>query len=297
MFLNFKITDMSKTKQTVFQIVRQYFLIILGLLIFAFGWSAFLIPSKIVGGGVAGISTLLYYSFGIPVGVWYFLINIGLILLGYKTLGKRFAINSLFGIVLNTLFFMVMQKIFVRPLVNDQFMATLIGASLAGAGLGIAFTNGGNSGGTDIIALIVSNYRNISPGKVILYTDALIILSSYLVFHSVEKLVYGYVVMAVTSYVIDLVMEGQRQSFQIMVFSQKTHEIAERIVHEVGRGVTLWRGYGWFTKKEFDILLVVARKQDEARILSVVKDEDDRAFVSVSKVQAVFGLNFERIKV
>ncbi len=288
---------MSKTKHTFFQLVKQYFFIILGLLIFAFGWSAFLIPSKIVGGGVAGISTLLYYTFGIPVGVWYLLINIGLILLGYKTLGRHFALNSIFGILLNTLFFMVMQKIFTQPLVSDQFMATLIGAGLAGAGLGIAFTNGGNSGGTDIIALIISNYRNISPGKVILYTDALIILSSYLVFHSVEKLVYGYVVMAVTSYAIDLVMEGQRQSFQIMVFSQNTHQIAERIVSEVGRGVTLWRGYGWFTKKEFDILLVVARKQDESQILSVIKEEDDKAFVSVSKVQAVFGLNFERIKV
>ncbi len=284
-------------KHSVLEYIRQYFFIVLGLFIFAFGWSAFLIPSKIIGGGVAGISTLLYYSFGIPVGVWYFLINIGLIILGYRTLGKRFALNSIFGIVINTLFFMILPKFITHPLVQDQFMASLIGAGLAGAGLGIAFSNGGNSGGTDIIALIMSHYRNVSPGKVILYTDALIILSSYIVFHSVEKLVYGYVVMAVTAYAIDLVMEGQRQSYQIMVFSQQSPSIAQRIVSEVGRGVTMWKGYGWFTKKPFEVLLVVARKQDEAQILRIIKEEDEKAFVSVSKVQAVFGLNFERIKV
>ena len=287
---------MFEFKQSLFQLIRQYFFIILGLFIFAFGWSAFLIPSKIIGGGVAGISTLFYYAFDIPMAVWYFLINLGLILLAYKTLGKRFALNSVFGILLNTLFFSILQNMIREPLVSDQFMASLIGAGLAGVGLGIAFSNGGNSGGTDIIALIISNYKNISPGKVILYADVLIILSSYFLFHSVEKLVYGYVVMAVMAYTIDLVMEGQRQSFQIMVFSSKTHKIAERISNEIGRGVTLWRGYGWFTKKEFDVLLVVARKHDKVSILKIVKEEDDKAFVSVSKVQAVFGLNFERIK-
>ncbi len=285
------------TKNKILAELRSYLFITFGLVIFVFGWTAFLIPSKIIGGGVSGISTLLYYAFDIPVGIWYLLINIGLILFGWKTLGKKFALNSIFGILTNTALFMIMQPIFPQPLVSDQFMAALIGAGLAGTGLGIAFANGGNSGGTDIIALVISHYRNISPGRIILYIDVLIIASSYILFHSVEKIVYGYVVMAVTSYTLDLVLEGQKQSFHIMVFSKKNHQIAERISKEVGRGVTLWKGYGWYTKHEFDILLVIGRKYDRSQIMRIIKEEDDRAFVSVSKVQAVFGENFERIKV
>ncbi len=277
--------------------LKSYFFITLGLILFVFGWTAFLIPSKIIGGGVSGISTLLYYTFDIPVGIWYLLINIGLVVFGMKTLGKKFALNSVFGILTNTALFMIMQPLFPQPLVSDQFMAALIGAGLAGAGLGIAFANGGNSGGTDIIALVVSHYRNISPGRIILYIDVLIIASSYLLFHSVEKIVYGYVVMAVTSYTLDLVLEGQKQSFQIMVFSRKNQDIAKRISQEVGRGVTLWKGYGWYSKNEFEVLLVIGRKYDRSQIMKIIKETDDRAFVSVSRVQAVFGENFERIKV
>ncbi len=288
--------NLKTAKNSLFHLLRSYFFIILGLVIFTFGWTAFLIPSKIVGGGVAGISTLLYYSIGIPVGVWYLIINIFLVLLGMKTLGKRFALNSVFGIVINTILFTIFQSIFHHPIVQDQFMATLIGGALAGVGLGIAFANGGNSGGTDIIALVVSHYKNISPGRIILYIDVFIIASSYLLFHSVEKIVYGYVVMAVTSYTLDLVLEGQKQSFQIFVFSSENQRIASRISNEIGRGVTLWKGYGWYSKREFEILLVIARKHDKMNIMKIIKQEDKNAFVSVSPVQAVFGQNFSEIK-
>ncbi len=284
-------------KKRIFNEVKSYFFITLGLVIFAFGVSAFLIPAKIVGGGVSGIAMLLYYATGLPVGFWYFIINIGLLYWGLKKLGKKFALNSLYGVLVNTALFMIFQPLFPRPLVADQFMASLIGAALSGAGLGIAFANGGNSGGTDIIALIISENKNISPGRIILYLNVVIIASSYLLFHSVEKIVYGYVVMAVTSYALDLTLEGQKQSFQIIVFSRANHTIAERISREVGRGVTLWNGYGWYTKRPFDILLVVAHKYDRSKILKIIKQEDEKAFVTMTKVQAAFGENFEHIKV
>ena len=284
-------------KTKLLEELKSYFLITLGLTIFAFGFTAFLLPEKIVGGGVSGIGMLLYYATNIPVGIWYFLINIGLLVYGFKKLGKKFAINSLFGVLVNTALFMVMQPLFPKALVSDQFMASLIGATLGGIGLGIAFANGGNSGGTDIIALVISSNRNISPGRIILYLNVIIIASSYFLFHSVEKIVYGYVVMAVSSYALDLTIEGQKQSFQIVVFSKNNHRIAERISKEVGRGVTLWKGYGWYTKHEFDILMVVAHKYDRSRIMQIIKQEDSRAFVTISHVQAAFGENFEHIKV
>ena len=285
------------TSKKFLTVLKSYFFITLGLAISAFGWTAFLIPSKIIGGGVTGVSTLLYYYIGLPVGIWYLIINVFLVLIGTKHLGKKFALNTIFGILMNTTLFMILQPVFKTALVSDQFMAALIGGGLAGAGLGIAFANGGNSGGTDIIALIVSKYRNISPGRIILYLDIVIIASSYVVFHSVEKIVYGYVVMAVASYTLDLVLQGEKQSFQIFVFSKKSQQITDRILKDIGRGVTIFKAYGGYTKKPIDVLMVIGRKYDKMQIMKLIKETDNQAFISISKVQAVFGQNFEELKI
>ena len=276
---------------------RSYLWITIGLALYSFGWTAFLVPSKIIGGGVAGISTLLYYLSGIPVGLWIFVLNIALILLGARRLGWRFAVNTLLGITLSSIFFTLMQKEFPSPLVEDQFMAALVGAGLAGAGLGITFSNGGNSGGFDIIALTSSETRSVSPGSIILVLNVFVIGSSYFVFHSAEKVVYGFVVMAVNSYALDVVMGGIKQSYQIMIFSQKSLDIAGEIARKVRRGITVFKGYGWYSKRPVDIILVIAHREDKAHIMRIIKEVDDKAFVSVTKVQGVFGSNFERLKV
>ncbi len=278
-------------------VIRSYLWITIGLGLYAFGWTAFLIPSRIIGGGVAGISTLLYYLVGIPVGVWIFGINMVFILIAARHLGWRFAFNTLFGITLSSVLFTVLQKEFPGPLVEDQFMAALVGAGLAGAGLGITFSNGGNSGGFDIVALIISKYRSVSPGSIILILNVFVIGSSYFVFHSVEKVVYGFVVMAVSSYSLDVVMGGIKQSYQIMIFSQKSLEIAEEVARTLKRGITVFKGYGWYSKQPIDIILIIAHREDRAHIMRIIKAIDEKAFVSVSKVQGVFGSNFEKLKV
>jgi len=279
-----------------FKFIRSYVLIAIGLFLHAFAWSAFLIPSEIIGGGVAGIGSLLFFSTGISAGVYIFLINTILVAIAMKVLGAKFGINSIYGFVGNSLFFIILQHYIKDPLVDDQFMSALIGAGLSAVGVGIAFINGGNSGGTDIIALIVNKYRNISPGRVILYCDIIIIASSYLLFQSIEKIVFGYVVMAVFAYVLDLMLEGEKQSYQIMVFSTQNQVIAERISSEVGRGITLLKGYGYFTRQDNEVLLVIARKHDKLKIMQIIDETDKKAFVSIAKVAGVFGLNFEKIK-
>jgi uncharacterized membrane-anchored protein YitT (DUF2179 family) len=176
-------------------------------------------------------------------------------------------------------------------------MAALIGGGLSGIGIGIAFANGGNTGGTDIIALIINKYRNISPGRIFIYIDTVIIASSWFIFHSIEKIVYGYVVMAVSSYALDLYLNGNRQSYQIMIYSNLSKIIAERISLEVKRGVTCIYGYGWFSKKDIEVVMVIARKDDRQRILKIINETDRDAFISVAKVQGVFGRNFEKINI
>ncbi len=281
----------------IFNKLQSYLWISIGLLIYAFGWTAFLIPSKIIGGGVAGISTLLYYITGLPVGLWIFGINLLFIFIAYKHLGLRFVINSLIGITLSSLFFSLLQKEFPHPLVQDQFMAALVGAGIAGAGLGITFSAGGNSGGFDIVALVISKYRSISPGSIILVLNVFVISSSFFVFHSAEKVVYGFVVMAVNSYALDVVLNGIKQSYQIMIFSRRSDAIAEAVSKRLHRGVTMFKGYGWYSKQPFDIILTIAHREDKANILRIIKEIDDQAFVSISRVQGVFGSNFERLKV
>ncbi len=288
---------MTKMKVKYFQAVKSYFMISLGLFIFAFGWSAFLIPSGIVGGGVSGISSLIFFATGLPVGVVSLIINAVFLLVALKLLGAKFGVNTVFGILLSSAFFIILPQFLQKPLVEDPFMCALIGGMLSGLGVGIAFSNGGNSGGTDIVALIITHYYNISPGRVIIYIDILIIASSYLVFGSIEKIVYGYVVMGVFAYTLDAVIEGSKQSYQMMIFSKNNAEIADRIGTEIHRGVTLLKGKGWYTKQDQDVLMVIAQKNDKNEIMRIIKECDDSAFISIAKVSGVFGRNFDRIKI
>ncbi len=276
--------------------IIPYLYITTGLFIFVFGWTAFLIPSEIIGGGLAGLGSLVYFVTGFPVGVTTFAVNIILVLIALKILGAKFGINTIYGIVISSVFFIVLQQHITEPIVKEQFMAALIGGALGGVGIGIAFSHGGNSGGTDIIALIINKYRNVSPGRVFLYIDIVVIASSWFIFHSIEKIVYGYVVMAVASYAVDLMINGARQSFQIMIYSNYDKIISERISNEVGRGVTCLKAYGWYSKKDISVVMVIARKQDKQKILAIVKETDENAFMSIAKIMGVFGRNFDDVK-
>lgn len=292
----------SIRKTSTGKIIWQYFMIILGVLMYTFAWSVFLIPQNIVGGGVAGISSIIFLGTGIPVGISNFAINIVLLLIGIKTLGSKFGINTIFGIVVASLSFILWQQVVhIEQIIDatqfEPFMCAIIGAGISGVGIGTTFNYGGNSGGTDIIALIITKYKNISAGTVILYIDIFIIASAFILPEmSITNVVYGYTVMFVFTYVLDLTIEGNKQSYQIMVFSSKADEIADAIGSGVKRGVTIIDAHGWYTKKEQKIVLVIARKQDKVEIMRIIKLLDPAAFISVDKVQGVFGKNFDTLR-
>ena len=172
----------------------------------------------------------------------------------------------------------------------------MIGAALSGLGIGIALTNGGNTGGTDIIVLMIAKYRRVSYGRTSLYLNIFIVLSSILTTHNPVLLVYSAVVLFVYIIVSDLVIDGYRQTFQFMVFSKKNHEIAERINNELHRGATFLKGTGSYNHQDTEVLLIVSHRTDRANIIRIIKEVDNTAFISISKVQSVFGKNFEEIK-
>lgn len=281
---------------------RVYSIIIFGIFLYSLSWTAFLLPHKITGGGISGVGALVYYATGFPVGYTYFLVNIGLILIAIRILGASFGVKTIFGVVAGSVLLSVMQSLIQLPVVDDKFLSAIIGGILSGVGLGIIFTQGGSTGGTDIIAMIVNKYRNISPGRVILMCDVFIIGSSFFVLTElppvkrIETIVYGYVAMAITAYAIDAVLSGSKQSVQMFIFSKNHDQIADRITNQIKRGVTVIDGVGWYTKENQKVVITLVRKHEVSDIYKIIKEIDHDAFVSVANVMGVYGQGFERIR-
>lgn len=288
---------MKDRKNLIFSILREYGVITAGLFINALGWTAFLIPSNIVGGGITGLSSLVYFATGIPVGPVNLAANAVLILVAFKNLGKGFGFKTIYSFTVVSVFLTLLQSVITEPVVDDRFLSAIVGGILGGGSIGLIFTQGGSTGGTEIIAMLVNKKRNISPGRIILALDVVIITSSYFVFGEIEAIVYGYVTMGVVSYVIDLTLTGNQRSVQLFIFSKKAKEVADTIGYELQRGVTLVKGQGWFSQKDFDIVMVVVRKRESAHIFHMVKEIDDEAFISVGSVMGVYGKGFDQLKV
>ena len=276
--------------------VRETFFISVGLVINAFGWAAFLIPLQIVGGGITGLGIIIQQSSGFPVGMTYLLVNILLMLLAIRFLGARFGLKTIFGILGLSGLLTLFETLIQNPLVTDRFLGTVLGGVIGGFGLGIIFSQGGSTGGTDIIALILEKYTHLSLGRLSFYLNLGIIASSYLVFGSVEPIIYGLVAMAASAYIVDQYLEGSRQSVQLFVFSGKHDQIADMVTSTLGRGVTVFTGTGWFSQKQREVLMIILRKRELPVVMRAIKDADPSAFLSISSVQGVYGQGFDRIK-
>lgn len=192
-------------------------MIALGMLMYGVGWTVFLLPNDIPSGAVPGIASIVFWATGFPVQYTYLIINFSLLLLALKILGLKFCLKTIWAVAVLTILLAIIQDLIKGSLIHDQpFMACVLGASFCGGGIGVAFSANGSTGGTDIIAAIVNKYRDISLGRVILMCDIIIISSSYLVLHDWERVVYGYVVLFVSSFVLDQVVNSARQSVQFL---------------------------------------------------------------------------------
>lgn len=275
---------------------KTYAIMFLGSLLFALGWTLFLIPAEINGGGVSGIGALVYYISGIPAGITYLGVNAILVVIAIIKLGKSFGAKTIVNMLVISLLLTLFQKYLNKPIIDDKFLSAVLGGISGGIGLGLVFSQGGTTGGTDIIAMIVTKYRRISPGRVIMYCDVIIIAASWFVFHSAEILVYGYVSMWVLSYTLDAFLNGANQSAQILIFSEKWEEIKDTILHQNGRGATIVDATGGYTGKPVKIVMTVVRKRESTSIFRKIKAIDNNAFISMGNVMGVFGEGFDQIK-
>lgn len=284
-------------KQKLIREGKSYIVLTFALFMACVGWAGFIIPSGIVGGGVTGLSSIFYLLWGWDVGVSVLVINAFLVLLAIKILGFSTGVKSIYGIVLFAAFLSFLMAKIDGPIVKDTFMATLIGATLAGSGAGLIFVQGGSTGGTDILAMIINKYRNISLGKLLLMLDVFIILSSYFVFYDIEKVMYGFIMMGIYGYSIDMVISGNKSTVQLFIISKKYQEISNQIVHVAGKGVTILDGTGGFTGEEKKILMVIAKKRTSSALFRIIRDIDPNAFVTMATVAGAYGQGFEEIRV
>ena len=324
---------MPVLKKTTLTIIKEWLLVTLGIVIYVGGWSLFLIPNNLIGGGVSGISSMIQYATGgaIQMGYSYFVLNAILIVAAVVILGMGFGAKTLYAIVMASFLLRFMpgwippEIINTLALQNGKLMSVLMGGMMAGIGIGMSISNGGSTGGTDIIALIYTKYRNVSPGRVILVLDFVIIMSSLVVpsfvndvdpatgeillgadgkplqhlmpfADKITTVVYGLILVTVNSYVLDLYISGQQQSVQLFILSREYEKIADAITQELHRGVTVLDGKGWYTKQDTKVLMVITRKTDLNLLLRYIKQLDSHAFLSVSSVNGVYGKGFDTIK-
>ena len=302
------------TAKSILKLGKEYLLLTLGILIYVAGWTIFMIPNNLIGGGLTGVSSIIQYAVGIKMGYTYFVLNAILLVTAFVVIGANFGGKTIYAIILASVGLNVLQDLIPAAIIetlsvqNGKLMSTIMGGILSGAGIGMSMSQGGSTGGTDIIALIVNKYRNISPGRIILWIDAVIILSSLAVpsytaegelvpfAEKITTVVYGLILSTVNGYVIDLYLSGSKQSVQLFIMSRKYEEIADAITKDIHRGVTVLPAVGWYTKKENHVLMVVTRKTDLNFLLKYIKTIDNDAFLSVSSVSGVYGNGFDAIK-
>lgn len=305
---------MANRQKNILRTIKEYILITLGILIYTCGWTIFLTPNNMFGGGVSGISAIIQFATGIKMGYTYFVINALLLLISLFIIGPSFGIKTVYAIFLASFCLNIEQSIIPAQFIQDfafsngKLLCSIIGGSMAGFGIGMSISQGGSTGGTDIIALIITKFHNISPGKVILLIDVFIIASSLLVpsytadgqrLPFVDKFitaVYGMIIVTVCGNVADLYLAGSKQSVQIFIMSHHHEAIADMIARDFHRGVTILDGKGWYTKQESSVLMVITRKTDVNMLLRAVKQIDSDAFLSVSSVAGVYGKGFDTIK-
>ena len=296
--------------------MKEYAIMSLGLLLYALGWTIFLLPNNLPCGGVSGISAIIQYATqgAIPMGWSYFVINLVLVVIGIAVLGSNFGSKTIYAIIYTSLLLNLLPSqipatfISAFSTANGPLLCTVLGGVLSGVGIGASMSQGGSSGGTDIVALCINKYKNISPGKLILMMDVVIISSSLLcpsfrsdgtqvdMITKIANAAYGLILITVNSYTIDLYLSGSKQSVQVFIFSRKYEQIADALAYDMKRGVTLFHSMGWYSKKESSVLMVVARKTDLSLLLRYIKSIDPDAFLSVSTVMGVFGQGFEEYK-
>lgn len=291
--------------KTLSRIFKEYLIISIGIALYAFAWVGIIMPAKGMGGGASGLSLLIYYATGgvdgggIPIGISYLVINVILLIAAVITLGARFGAKTIYAIAFISLIMSIFQKIIPPDLMglqDDKLLSAVLGGGLSGVGVGICLLQGGSTGGSDIIAMIINKYRNVSYSKVVVAFDMLVIGCSYFVFKDMPTIIYGFIVTVTFGYATDLLLSGNKQSLQLFVMSNQYDKIADEVTLKLHRGATVLDGTGWYTKRPVKVLMIICRKTEVSQMMRTIKAVDPEAFISMGSIMGVYGRGFESYK-
>ncbi len=309
--MNTTFTPNWSGKSKIAKEIRDWAAIVFGILTYAAGFTLFILPHGIVIGGMAGFASLLYYATNgfMPIAVTMYGTNILLLAIGYRYLGRPFVIRTIFGATLLSLLIgSVENYILTHPaIVTSTPMSVIMGAVLMGLGIGIYYSHNGTTGGTDIVAAIMSHINDISMGRVMMIIDVTIVaLSFFLPFDGdfearvqsrTQTIIFGWMAIMIYSWVADRYIAQGKQTIQFIILSEKWERIADRITHETGRGATVWNATGYWTGDDKKIMLVWCRQNDTYHIYKIVKEEDDNAYITNCEVRSVYGNGFDRLRI
>ena len=321
----------SLSSRSILVGVKEYILMTFGMFCYAFGWLMCVLPAGGMGGGAAGLATLINAILPssmtgfLTIGTLVFIINCILLILGVMIVGWKFGIKTLYCILMMSVMFNVVESCLEPDLMVNmlkgvdawRILLVVLGAASCGVGIAVAFMQGGSTGGTDIVAMIINRFRTVSYGKVLLMTDCGILISSVFLTTVVNiansadvielttihplsslafaRMIYGFIMIAVIGYTVDFVQSGNQQSNQIMIFCKDYEAMADMINTKAHRGATLIDAMGWYTKTPSKAVMVVCRKRDTSMILKLVREQDPKAFLTVGSVMGVYGQGFDAL--
>ena len=274
--------------------LKNILLLVAGCAIMGLAYALFLIPHHFVPGGVSGVAIIINYFAGLPVGALIMVLNVPIFLLGLKTMGKKYVVNSIAGMVLSSLFIDLFDKVLkVRPATDNAILAAIYGGVMLGVGLGIVFRGRASTGGSDIIGMVVSKHTGMSLGFGIMIADFVIISASGLAFGSLEAPLYGYLVLFLSTKVIDMILEGWSYSKLVIITSSRTDEIADFILHQLDRSGTALRSRSLYLNREGEIILTVIHRKQLSDLRTFIKKTDPEAFVVINDTYDVLGKGFK----
>lgn len=276
----------------ILKYLKEYLIITVGCFFYAVSINYFFISNHLAEGGVAGICLILFYLFKLPVGIMYFVINIPLLIMGWKLVGRDFLFKTLYGT--SCLSFLITLTETWKGPSNDIMLGSIYGGVLIGIGLGLIFMVNGSTGGTDVVARILNRYFDIPLGRTMLILDV-VILGIAAIFFGKEIVMYTLISMAIVSKAIDYFQDGYTKAKGITIISSKSEEIKERIMNETGRGTTIIKGEGGFTGNEMNLLFCVVSKFEVTKVKTIVKETDSFAFLTISDVSEVLGEGFKAL--
>ena len=271
--------------------VKKYAMIFVGAVIAAFGLEEFLIPNNVIDGGIVGVSIMMETITGMSMGVFLVLLNIPFLFMGYKQIGKNFAIATLVAIC----FLAVWSEIFdpLEKVTDDPFLAAIFGGIIDGIGVGMIIRAGGSLDGTEIVAIIMDKKSVFSVGEVVMFIN-LFILSSAGLLYGWDKAMYSLVAYFVISKMIDVVIKGLDESYAVMIVTNEHDEITSALNDRLGRGVTLLHGAGGYTGESKEVLYCVVTRLEVDKLKEIVLDKDENAFVTINAVHDIVGGRFKK---